>query len=83
MKENVFDDMFDGIYNILDELSTDIAKEFKGIRPFQQKRIPERELLYNYRKLSEEEKMLYQQSIPPELWHAYEKQMQKLGVKYG
>jgi len=83
MKENVFDDMFDGIYNLLDEVSTDIAKEFKGIRPFQQKTIPPRELLYKYNKLTEGDKMLYKQSIPPELWNAYEQHMQQLGVKYG
>ena len=48
MKLSIYDEVLSGIVGIIEEVSDDIAKEFKGKAPFDREAIPEDELLYEY-----------------------------------
>ena len=57
-----------------------LKERYKGVRPFRQPQIPDRELLYNYLKLTDDQKMLYRQSFGG-VWDMYEKKMEQIRSK--
>lgn len=58
-----------------------IRERYKGVRPFRQPEIPDRELLYNYLKLTDNDKEFYRQTMG-ESWDIYSRQMEELRGKY-
>ena len=47
-QENLYSSVLDGIVGIVEEVSDNIAGEFKGKAPFDKEAIPDDELLYEY-----------------------------------
>ena len=55
MKENIFDDVLDGVQGIIEEVSDSIAKDFKNVKPFDKEPVSTGEMLYSYNTLRPED----------------------------
>lgn len=65
MKENVFDEVLAGLEETVEEVSNSIAKDFKGVKPFDKIPLTMDEQLYEYNQLTQPaiEQMLQSQGL--------------------
>ena len=47
-KANMYDSVLDGIMEVVEDVSTEISLEFKGVNPFDKEPISEEEMLLEY-----------------------------------
>ncbi len=79
--KGIHDIAVDTIKERLRDAQSLIRERYKGVRPFRQPEIPDRELLYDYLKLGDNDKEFYRQSMG-ESWSIYETKMEGLREKY-
>lgn len=80
-EKGIHDIAVDILKERLNDARAILKERYKGVRPFRQPKIPDREIYFNYAKLSDVEKMFYKQSFG-EAWDMYESRMMKLEEKY-
>ena len=79
--KGVHDIAVDTLKDRLRDAQSLIRERYKGVRPFRQPEIPDRELLYDYLKLGDDDKEFYRQTMG-DSWNIYERQMEELRGKY-
>lgn len=57
MKENLYTGILDGIGEIIEGVSDDIAKEFKGTIPFDTKPVSKKEIMAHFNEMPLEERI--------------------------
>ena len=53
MKDNVFDEVLNGLNETVEEVSNSIARDFKGVKPFDKIPLTMDEQLYEYNQLTQ------------------------------
>jgi len=82
-EEGMFNDALTGIVAIIEDVSDDIAKEFKGKKPFDKEPVKDEDLLYDYNtKGFETFKNLYE-TQGEEVAMDYKNSMEQLRLKFG
>ena len=82
-EEGMFNDALTGIVAIIEDVSDDIAKEFKGKKPFDKEPVKDEDLLYDYNtKGFEIFKNIYD-TQGEEVARDYINQMDNLKLKFG
>ena len=76
-----WDEVTDQLKQNLVDVRAEVREQFRGMPLYRQKRIPERDLLFNYMNLTQYQKDFYQQQFPS-VWDKYVDKMEKLRRKH-
>ena len=82
MKENRLDKITDKLLLRVNRIVATAHKQYKSTNPYRKERIPDKERLYEFSQLTDEDINFARQNFPPEVVNEYFGQMEELRRRY-
>ncbi len=82
MEKSIYDMVVTELLNRQKAVRVELSNRFRRTQPFHTEKVPDRELLYNYNKITPEMELSLRQSMGDDVMDDYKGKMVKLQEKY-